>query len=96
MGATAHLYLPVYDKIQITTSYEYLEIRHYAVAQPCVLLRELQPALKGLSHEIDFKNVDKKFTELGLTKGFGWFLNFFRGSNDFKMQKVYLLRLIPF
>ncbi len=27
MGATAHLYLPVYDKIQITTSYEYLEIR---------------------------------------------------------------------
>jgi hypothetical protein len=31
MGATAHLYLPVYDKIQITTSYEYLEIRHWAV-----------------------------------------------------------------
>ena len=27
MGATAHLYLPVYDTIQITTSYEYLEIR---------------------------------------------------------------------
>jgi hypothetical protein len=27
MGATAHLFLPVYDKIQITTSYEYLEIR---------------------------------------------------------------------
>ena len=30
--------------------------------------------LKGLSHEIDFKNFDK-FTELGLTKGRGWFFN---------------------
>jgi hypothetical protein len=28
--------------------------------------------LKGLSHEIDFKNVD----ENGLNKGRGWFLNF--------------------
>ncbi len=27
--------------------------------------------LKGLSHEIDFKNVDKKFTEQGLIKGRG-------------------------
>jgi hypothetical protein len=31
--------------------------------------------LKGLSHEIDFKNFDK-ITELGLTKGRGWFFNF--------------------
>jgi hypothetical protein len=28
MGATAHLFLPVYDTLQLTTSYEYLEIRH--------------------------------------------------------------------
>ncbi len=26
-----------------------------------------------------------QFTELGLTKGRGWFLNFFRGLNDFIM-----------
>jgi hypothetical protein len=26
--------------------------------------------------EIDFKKFDKKFTELGLTKGRGWFLKF--------------------
>ncbi len=31
--------------------------------------------LKGLSNEIDLKNFDK-FTELGLSKGRGWFLNF--------------------
>jgi hypothetical protein len=30
--------------------------------------------LKGLSHEIDFTNVDKNV--LGLSKGRGWFLNF--------------------
>jgi hypothetical protein len=35
----------------------------------------LKSDLKGLSHEIDSKNFDK-FTELGLTKGRGWFLNF--------------------
>jgi hypothetical protein len=52
--------------------------------------------LKGLSHEIDFKNFDQKFTELGLTKGRGWFLNFLGGSNEFKTQKVYLLRLMLF
>jgi hypothetical protein len=32
-------------------------------------------ALSLLSHEIDLKSFDK-FTELGLTKGRGWFLNF--------------------
>jgi hypothetical protein len=31
---------------------------------------------KGLSDEIDFKNFDKKFTELGLPKGRVWVLNF--------------------
>ncbi len=43
-----------------------------------------------------FQKLWKKFTELGLTKGRGWFLNFLGGSNDFKTQKVYLLRLMPF
>ncbi len=28
-------------------------------------------------------------------KGRGWFLNFFKGFDDFIMQKVYLLRLMP-
>jgi hypothetical protein len=32
--------------------------------------------LKGLSHEIDFKNIRQKLIELGLNKGCGWFLNF--------------------
>jgi hypothetical protein len=35
--------------------------------------------LKGLSHEIDFKNFDK-FTEHNLTMGRGWFLNFLWAS----------------
>jgi hypothetical protein len=38
-----------------------------------------------MSHEIDFKNVEKKFTELGLPKGRGWF---------FITEKGYLLRLL--
>ncbi len=51
---------------------------------------------KGLSHEIDLKNFDK-FTERSLIKERGWFLNTFRGSDDFIMQKVkvYLLLLMP-
>jgi hypothetical protein len=32
--------------------------------------------LKGLSHEIDFENVAKNLTDLGLNKGRGWLLNF--------------------
>jgi hypothetical protein len=36
--------------------------------------------LKGLSHEIDFKI--NFFTELGLTKGRGWFLKFLGCSDD--------------
>ncbi len=43
-----------------------------------------------------FQKFWQKFTELGLTKGRGWFLNFLGGSNYFKTQKVYLLRLMPF
>ena len=42
-----------------------------------------------------FRKCWQKFTELGLTKGRGWFLNFLEGSNDFKMLKVYFLRLMP-
>ncbi len=34
------------------------------------------PRFKGLSHETDLKKFVKKFTELGLTKGHGWILNF--------------------
>ncbi len=41
-------------------------------AHPCLSVI----VLKGLSHEIDFINVGQKFTELGLNKGRGWFLNF--------------------
>jgi hypothetical protein len=37
----------------------------------------------------------QKCTELGLTKGCGWFLKYFGGSDDFIMQKVYLLRVMP-
>jgi hypothetical protein len=51
-------------------------------------------ALKGLSREIDFKNLTT-FTELGLTEGRCWFLKIFGGLDDFIMQKVYLLRLMP-
>ncbi len=42
-----------------------------------------------------FQKFWQKFTEPGLTKGRSWFLNFFRGSNDFIIQKVHLLRLMP-
>ncbi len=41
-------------------------------------------SLKGLSHEIDFKNVDKK---PGLTKGRGWFLNFLEALMILKRKK---------
>jgi hypothetical protein len=49
--------------------------------------------LKGLSHELDFKNIDK-FTELGLTKGRCWLLNFL-GAPMIYSAKFYLLRLMP-
>ena len=42
-----------------------------------------------------FKNFDKNLQNLGLTKGRGLFLKFLGGSDDFIMQKVYLLRLMP-
>ncbi len=37
-----------------------------------------------------FQKFWQKCTELGLTKGRGWFLKFLGGSVDFVMQKVYL------
>jgi hypothetical protein len=37
------------------------------------IINPVQATLMGLSHEIDFNNFEKKFTELGLTKGRGWF-----------------------
>ncbi len=37
---------------------------------------KLLVTLKGLSHEMDFNNVDEKLTDVGLTKCRGWFLNF--------------------
>ncbi len=48
-------------------------------------------SLKGLSHEIDLKNVDKNLQNQAKTR---LVFKFFRGSYDFVMQKVYLLRLI--
>jgi hypothetical protein len=35
-----------------------------------------QNCLKGLSHEIDFKNFDKNLKKPGLTKGRSWFFIF--------------------
>ncbi len=49
--------------------------------------------LKGLSHEIDFKNFDKNLHNLAYLRDAAGF--FFRGFNDFIIQKVYLLRLMP-
>jgi hypothetical protein len=36
---------------------------------------------------MDFKNFEQKFTELGLTKGRGWFLNFLRAPMILKRKK---------
>jgi hypothetical protein len=49
----------------------------------------LKGLLKGLSlsHEIHFKNFDKKFTELDLTKGRGCFLNFVGAPIILKRKK---------
>ncbi len=41
-------------------------------------------ALKGLSYEIDWR----KFTDLGLDKGRGWFLNFSEASLIFSWNKT--------
>ncbi len=50
--------------------------------------------LKGLSHEIDFKNFEKNLQHLAKLRDVAGF-EFFRGSDDFILQKVYLLRLMP-
>jgi hypothetical protein len=47
-----------------------------------------------LAHEIDFKKFDKNLQNLP-EKGTRLVFEFFRGFNDFKVQKVYLLRLMP-
>ncbi len=51
-------------------------------------------SLKGLSHEIDFKNVDKNLQNLAYPRDAAGFL-IFCGSYDFIIQKVHLLRLMP-
>ncbi len=58
-------------------------------------LRNTYSVLKGTVSWDRFQKFSQKFTEPGLTKGRTWFLNFFRGSNDFIIQNVYLLRLMP-
>ena len=50
--------------------------RNYLIALALLLFFLFIHLLKGLSHEIDFKHVDIKWTDLGLNKGRGWFLNF--------------------
>jgi hypothetical protein len=50
--------------------------------------------LKGLSHEIDFK-IFYKIYRTQPKYGMRLVFEFFRGFNDFKKQKVYLLQLIP-
>ncbi len=58
--------------------YEFI-YRNWPFEKNCGLgkLPALKDALKGLSHEIDFKNFDKKLHNLAcLTKSRGWFLNF--------------------
>jgi hypothetical protein len=59
-----------------------------------MLCRFFLASSKGLSHEIDFKNVER-FTELGLKIRDAAGLFIFRGSNDFIMQKVHLSLSVP-
>jgi hypothetical protein len=52
----------------------------------CMLLQARYTLLlKGRSHEV------YRFTKLGLTERRDWFFTFFRGFDDFIMQKVSLL-----
>ncbi len=55
----------------------------------------MDSSFKGTVSWDRFQKCWQKFTELDLTKGHGWFSNFLEGSNDFKMLKVYFLRLMP-
>ncbi len=48
----------------------------HCISADCGISIDERSPLKGLSHEIDFKDFDKKFAELGLTMGGGWFLSF--------------------
>jgi hypothetical protein len=49
---------------------------------------------KGLSHEIDLKNVDKNLQNLAEVRDVAGF-KILRSSDVFIMQKVYLLQLMP-
>ncbi len=61
----------------------------------CIFFMTKNIILKGPSHETDFKKFLQKSSELGLSNGSSWFSKFLRGSDDFKVHKVYLLRLMP-
>ncbi len=56
---------------------------------------DFSSVLKGTVSWDRFQKFWQKVTQLGLTKSRGWFFNFFGSSNDFTVQKVYLLRLMP-
>jgi hypothetical protein len=49
-------------------------------------LFEIVPKLKGMSHEIDFENVDEQRQILALTRARGWFFEYFRGTSDFWLK----------
>ncbi len=66
---------------------------HNKQAGICII--KLIGQFKGTVSWDRFQKFWQKFTEPSLTKGRGWFLNFFRGFNDFIIQKVYLLWLMP-
>ncbi len=44
------------------------------------------PLLKGTVLRDRFRKCWRKLTDLGLNKGRGWFLNFFRGTSDFWLK----------
>ncbi len=48
------------------------------------LRKQREVRLKGLSHEIEFKNVDKNYIILGLNKDASWSLNFQEAPFIFK------------
>jgi hypothetical protein len=52
------------------------------------------PVRVSLSHEIDFKILTKIYRTWP-KQGTRLVFEFFKGSSDFKMQKVYLLQLMP-
>ncbi len=59
-----------------------------------IVCRPIWKGLKGLSHDIDLKNFDKNLQNLALLWDAAVFL-IFRGSDDFILQNVHVLRLMP-